>query len=109
MVYGRSPLRSWAAAFRTRFKALHLCFTDHQTASWYPSFLISFGLGSVQPNGLTVHWRLLVFWAQLTWTLAVRPRSCFAVFNRFDKSMRKRRVDMGASPWQTLRHVVLPI
>jgi putative spermidine/putrescine transport system permease protein len=33
----------------------------------------------------------------------------FAVFNRFDKSFEEAARDLGASPWQTIRHVVLPI
>ena len=33
----------------------------------------------------------------------------FAVFNRFDKSYEEAARDLGASPWQTIRHVVLPI
>jgi putative spermidine/putrescine transport system permease protein len=33
----------------------------------------------------------------------------FAVFNRFDKSYEEAARDQGASAWQTIRHVVLPI
>jgi putative spermidine/putrescine transport system permease protein len=33
----------------------------------------------------------------------------FAVFNRFDKSYEEAARDQGASNWQTIRHVVLPI
>jgi len=33
----------------------------------------------------------------------------FAVFNRFDKSYEEAARDLGASDWQTFRHVVLPI
>jgi putative spermidine/putrescine transport system permease protein len=33
----------------------------------------------------------------------------FAVFNRFDKSYEEAGRDLGATPWQTVRHVVLPI
>ena len=33
----------------------------------------------------------------------------FAVFNRFDKSYEEAARDQGATAWQTLRHVVLPI
>ena len=32
-----------------------------------------------------------------------------AVFKRFDKSDEEAARDLGATPWQTLRHVVLPI
>jgi putative spermidine/putrescine transport system permease protein len=33
----------------------------------------------------------------------------FAVFNRFDKSYEEAARDLGATPWQTVRFVVLPI
>ena len=33
----------------------------------------------------------------------------FAVFNRFDKSYEEAAQDLGASQWQTLKEVVLPI
>ena len=33
----------------------------------------------------------------------------FAVFNRFDKSYEEAARDQGATNWQTLRYVVLPI
>ena len=33
----------------------------------------------------------------------------FAVFNRFDRSYEEAARDLGASPWQVIRHVVLPV
>src|SRR5690606_7347970 len=33
----------------------------------------------------------------------------FAIFNRFDKSFEEAARDQGATAWQTLQHVVLPI
>jgi putative spermidine/putrescine transport system permease protein len=33
----------------------------------------------------------------------------FAVFNRFDGRFEEAARDLGATPWQTFRHVVLPI
>ena len=33
----------------------------------------------------------------------------FAIFNRFDPRFEEAARDLGASPWQALRHVVLPI
>jgi putative spermidine/putrescine transport system permease protein len=33
----------------------------------------------------------------------------FAVFNRFDKAYEEAACDLGATGWQTIRHVVLPI
>jgi putative spermidine/putrescine transport system permease protein len=33
----------------------------------------------------------------------------FAVFNRFNPAYEEAARDLGASPWQSFRHVVLPI
>jgi putative spermidine/putrescine transport system permease protein len=47
--------------------------------------------------------------AHLTWTLPFGLLIMFAIFNRFDPRHEEAARDLGASPWQTLRHVVLPI
>jgi putative spermidine/putrescine transport system permease protein len=47
--------------------------------------------------------------AQLTWTLPFGLLIMFAVFNRFDRAYEEAARDLGATPWQTLRHVVLPL
>jgi putative spermidine/putrescine transport system permease protein len=47
--------------------------------------------------------------AHLTWTLPFGLLILFAVFNRFNRSYEEASRDLGASAWQTFRHVVLPI
>jgi putative spermidine/putrescine transport system permease protein len=47
--------------------------------------------------------------AQLTWTLPFGLLIMFAVFNRFNPSYEEAARDLGATPWQSLRHVVLPL
>ena len=47
--------------------------------------------------------------AQLTWTLPFGLLIMFAVFNRFDPAYEEAARDLGATPWQTFRHVVLPM
>lgn len=47
--------------------------------------------------------------AQLTWTLPFGLLITFAIFNRFDRRFEEAARDLGATPWQTFRHVVLPI
>jgi putative spermidine/putrescine transport system permease protein len=56
-----------------------------------------------------VHWSTSGFGSQLTWTLPFGLLIMFAVFNRFDKSYEEAARDLGATPWQTVRFVVLPI
>jgi putative spermidine/putrescine transport system permease protein len=47
--------------------------------------------------------------AHLTWTLPFGLLVMFAIFNRFDARYEEAARDLGATPWQTLRHVILPI
>lgn len=47
--------------------------------------------------------------AHLTWTLPFGLLIMFAIFNRFDPRYEEAARDLGATPWQTFRHVVLPI
>lgn len=47
--------------------------------------------------------------AHLTWTLPFGLLIMFAIFNRFNPSYEEAARDLGATPWQTFRHVVLPL
>ncbi|WP_299686056.1 ABC transporter permease [uncultured Tateyamaria sp.] len=97
-------------AFRKRFRGAGVLFYLIITALVIPSILISLGVGLIfSQSGLNVHWSTSGFGAQLTWTLPFGLLIMFAVFNRFDKSYEEAARDLGATSWQTLRHVVLPI
>jgi putative spermidine/putrescine transport system permease protein len=47
--------------------------------------------------------------AHLTWTLPFGLLIMFAIFNRFDSRLEEAAQDLGATPWQTFRYVILPI
>jgi len=47
--------------------------------------------------------------AHLTWTLPFGLLVMFAVFNRFNPAYEEAGRDLGATPWQNFRHIVLPI
>lgn len=97
-------------AFRRRFPGSNILFYLIITALVIPSILISLGVGLMfSQSGLTVHWATSGFGAQLTWTLPFGLLIMFAVFNRFDSSYEEAARDLGATSWQTIRHVVLPI
>ncbi|KJS45047.1 MAG: ABC transporter permease [Roseovarius sp. BRH_c41] len=97
-------------AFRKRFAGSGLLFYAAITALVIPSILISLGVGLIFSQlGLRIHWATSGFGAQLTWTLPFGLLIMFAVFNRFDKSYEEAARDQGATAWQTLRYVVLPI
>jgi putative spermidine/putrescine transport system permease protein len=97
-------------AFRKRFKGSGVLFYLVITSLIIPSILISLGVGLIfNQLNLDVHWTTSGFGAQLTWTLPFGLLIMFAVFNRFDKTYEEAARDLGATSWQTIRHVVLPI
>ncbi|MEM8850331.1 MAG: ABC transporter permease [Pseudomonadota bacterium] len=97
-------------AFRKRFAGSSVLFYLIVTSLVIPSILVSLGVGLIfNQTGLPVHWASSGYGSQLTWTLPFGLLIMFAVFNRFDRSYEEAARDLGASPWQTVRHVVLPI
>ena len=97
-------------AFRKKFPGSTVLFYLIVTALVIPSILISLGVGLLfSQAGVNVHWSTSGYGAQLTWTLPFGLLIMFAVFNRFDKSYEEAARDLGATSWQTIRHVVLPI
>lgn len=97
-------------AFRKRFAGSGLLFQLVIASLVIPSILVSLGVGLMfSQGGLGVHWATSGFGSQLTWTLPFGLLIMFAVFNRFDPAFEEAARDQGATAWQTVRHVVLPI
>lgn len=97
-------------AFRKRFRGATIVFYLVIGSLIIPSILISLGVGILfNILDLDVHWSTSGLGSQLTWTLPFGLLIMFAIFNRFDPSYEEAARDLGASNWQTLRHVVLPI
>jgi putative spermidine/putrescine transport system permease protein len=97
-------------AFRKKFRGSTVLFYLVIASLIIPSILISLGVGLIfNIVDFDVHWSTSGLGSQLTWTLPFGLLIMFAVFNRFDKSYEEAGRDLGATPWQTFRHVVLPI
>jgi len=97
-------------AFRKPFRGAGVVFYLVITSLIIPSILVSLGVGlAFNIADLDVHWATSGLGAQLTWTLPFGLLIMFAVFNRFEKSYEEAARDQGASNWQTIRYVVLPI
>ena len=97
-------------AFRKRFAGSGVLFYLAIASLVIPSILISLGVGLIfNQLGLKIHWATSGLGSQLTWTLPFGLLIMFAVFNRFDKSYEEAARDQGATAWQTIRYVVLPI
>jgi putative spermidine/putrescine transport system permease protein len=65
--------------------------------------------GMLENYGTTLGLLTSALGAHLTWTLPFGLLIMFAVFNRFDPSYEEAARDLGATPWQAFRHVVLPL
>ena len=97
-------------AFRRRFWGSGPLFTLTVASLIIPSILVSLGVGLLFAElGLDPDWYSSAFGAQLTWTLPFGLLIMFAVFNRFNPAWEEAARDQGATPWQSFRHVVLPI
>lgn len=97
-------------AFRRRFIGSGLVFYLIITSLIIPSILISLGVG-ILFNFLSwdVHWSTSGLGSQLTWTIPFGLLIMFAVFNRFDERYEEAARDLGASNWQVVWHVILPL
>ena len=71
---------------------------------------MGFGIGlGFQFLGLRTSLFTSALGAQLTWTLPFGLFAMFAVVNRFNRAWEEAATDLGATAWQRLRHVTLPI
>ncbi len=96
--------------FRKRFPGAGAMFYLVITSLIIPSILVSLGVGLIFSQlGWQVHWATSGFGAQLTWTLPFGILIMFAVFNRFNPAYEEAARDQGATAWQTLSNVVLPM
>ncbi len=96
--------------FRRRFPGSGALFYIAVASLVMPSLLVGFGIGlGFQLLG----WQPGLFTsglgAQLTWTLPFGLLTMFAVISRFDRSYEEAASDLGATAWQRLVHVSLPI
>ncbi len=97
-------------AYRRSFKFSGTVFYITVASLIVPSILITLGIGLMFDRlGLEAHWYTSGMGAHLTWTLPFGLLIMFAIFNRFDKSYEEAARDLGATPWQVLRYVIIPI
>ena len=75
-----------------------------------PGYVLGIGIGLMfRLLGLQTDWYTSALGAQLTWTLPFGLLIMFAIFGRFNRAYEEAARDLGASPAQTLRLVVIPI
>jgi len=117
-------------AFRKKLVGGNVLFYVTVASLIMPSIIVSLGIAlqfrlldvgvkalleAVGAQGLLEHYTTLLdmytsgLGAHLTWTLPFGLLIMFAVFNRFNPAYEEAAGDQGATPWQTFRHVVLPL
>ena len=117
-------------AFRKGFKGSGVLFYSSVASLIMPSIIISLGIGlqfrlfdtlikgvleKLEWTSILESYTTLMglytsgLGAHLTWTLPFGMLIMFAVFNRFNPAYEEAARDLGATPWQTLRYVVLPL
>jgi putative spermidine/putrescine transport system permease protein len=97
-------------AFRRKFVGATPLFYLAIASLVVPSIIISLGIGVLfQQLGFQPAWYTSAFGAHLTWTLPFGVLIMFAVFNRFSPVYEEAARDLGATSWQTFRHVLMPM
>ncbi|MDB5892550.1 MAG: transporter permease, partial [Rhodoferax sp.] len=117
-------------AFRKKLKGGNALFFIVVASLIMPSIIVSLGIGlefrlldsgikaalgafgmegALESFGTSLGLFTSALGAHLTWTLPFGLLIMFAVFNRFSPSYEEAARDLGATPWQGFRHVVLPL
>ena len=117
-------------AFRKKLKGGNALFYITVASLIMPSIIVSLGIGlqfrlldsglkslfeawgmvsTLEQFGTSLGLFTSAMGAHLTWTLPFGLLIMFAVFNRFNPAYEEAAEDLGATPWQTFRHVVFPL
>jgi putative spermidine/putrescine transport system permease protein len=117
-------------AFRKKLAGGNTLFFVVVASLIMPSIIVSLGIGlefrlldgviksafislgwedSLADFGTTMGLYTSALGAHLSWTLPFGLLIMFAVFNRFNPAYEEAARDLGATPWQTFIHVVLPL
>jgi putative spermidine/putrescine transport system permease protein len=97
-------------AFRRRFRGDGVVFYLMIGSLVAPGLVLSIGTGLLLNFvGIQAAWYTSAVGAQLSWTLPFGVLVMFAVMSRFDRAWEEAAYDLGASRWQTMRLVIIPI
>ena len=96
--------------FRRRVRGSNAIFYAVIVSLTAPGYILGIGIGLMfSLFGWQTSWYTSALGSHLSWTLPFGVLITFAVFGRFDTAFEEAARDLGASPAQTLRLVVLPI
>jgi putative spermidine/putrescine transport system permease protein len=96
--------------FRRRFRGDGIVFYLMIGSLVAPGLVLSIGTGLLLNFfGIEGRWYASAVGAQLSWTLPFGVLVMFAVMSRFNRAWEEAAHDLGATRWQTMRLVVIPI
>ena len=96
--------------FRLRFRGAAVLFYLVIASLVMPGIFVGLGISlGFQLLDMQTDWLVSGLGAQLTWTLPFGLLVMFAVIGRFNRSYEEAARDLGASAWQRMREVTLPI
>lgn len=97
-------------AFRRRFFGSTLIFYTAIASLIVPGLVLSIGtLVTFRYLGLPAAWYSSALGAHLSWALPFGLLIMFAVLGRLNPAYEEAARDLGATRWQTVKHVVVPI
>lgn len=97
-------------AFRRRFPGSGLIFYTAIASLIVPGLVLSIGiLVTFRYLGFSASWYGSALGAHLSWAVPFGLLIMFAVLGRLNPSYEEAAYDLGATKWQTVRGVVLPI
>jgi putative spermidine/putrescine transport system permease protein len=97
-------------AFRRRFPGSGVIFYTAIASLIVPGLVLSIGiLVTFRYLGLSASWYGSALGAHLSWAVPFGLLIMFAVLGRLNPSYEEAAYDLGASKWQTVKNVVLPI
>lgn len=97
-------------AFRKRFVGDSVVFYLMIGSLVAPGLVLGIGVGLIcNVLGIEASWYTSALGAQLSWTLPFGVLVMFAVMSRFDMVWEEAARDLGASAWQTVSLVIIPI
>jgi len=97
-------------AFRRRFRGSAFAFYLAIASLIMPGLFVGLGIAlTFRLLGLPTNWFTSGLGAQLTWTLPFGLLIMFAVLGRFNRSYEEAATDLGATNWQKLKEVTIPM
>lgn len=96
--------------FRKRFRGDGVVFYVMIGSLVAPGLVLGIGIGLIfNALGLEPNWYTSALGAQLSWSLPFGVLVMFAVMSKFNRAWEEAAYDLGATPFQIIRLVIIPV